>query len=118
MRNVIVVSPIEGLGIKDSVMDVRQAMPDGIHMSEKAIGKVVEGIVQKAEEFFTTKKRGPTEKAGPAEKKARMASSGGRTGKGGWMGGRGGGQGGRGAAAPDTDPAGPTLPIRFYQKAQ
>ncbi len=40
--------------------------------------KVVENIVQKAEEFFMAKKRGPTEKAGPPEKKARMASSGGR----------------------------------------
>jgi uncharacterized membrane protein YgcG len=96
MRNVIVVSPMEVLGIKDSVDEVRQVMPDGIHMSEAAIGKVVENIVQKAEEFFTAKKRGPTEKAGPPEKKARMASSGGRTGKGGWMGGRGGGPGGRG----------------------
>ncbi len=71
-------------------------MPDGIHMSEKAVGKVVECIVQKAEEFFTAKKRGPTEKAGPVEKKARLASSRGRTGKGGWMSGRGGGQGGGG----------------------
>jgi len=96
MRNVIVVSPLEILGIKDSVDEVRKVMPDGIHMSEAAIGRVVENIVQKAEEFFTAKKRGPTEKAGPPEKKARMASSGGRTGKGGWMGGRGGGPGGRG----------------------
>jgi hypothetical protein len=96
MRNVIVVSPIEVLGIKDSVMDIRQAMPDGIHMSENAVGKVVECIVQKAEEFFMAKKRGPTEKAGPAEKKARMASLGGGGYNGGWMGGRGGGQGGRG----------------------
>jgi hypothetical protein len=45
-------------------------------MSEKAVGKVVEGIVQKAKEFFTAKKRGPTEKARPVEKKARLASSG------------------------------------------
>jgi hypothetical protein len=96
MRNVIVVSPMEVLGIKDSVEEVRKVMPDGIHMSESAIGRVVENIVQKAEEFFTAKKRGPTEKAGPPEKKARMASSGGRIGRGGWMGGRGGGPGGRG----------------------
>ncbi len=68
---------MEILGIKDSVMDVKQPMSDSIHMSEKAIGKVVEGIVQKAKEFFTAKKRGPTEKARPVEKKARLASSGG-----------------------------------------
>ncbi len=52
--------------------------------------------MQKAEEFFTAKKRGPTEKAGSPEKKARMASSGSRPGKRGWMGGSGGGPGGRG----------------------
>jgi hypothetical protein len=99
LRNVIVVSPLEILGIKDSAEEVRRVMPDGIHMSEAAIGKVVENIVQKAEEFFTAKKRGPTEKAGPPEKKARMASTGGRLGKGGWMGGRGGGPGGRGGGS-------------------
>jgi uncharacterized membrane protein len=87
---------LEILGIKDSVEEVRNVMPDGIHMSEAAIGKVVENIVQRAEEFFTAKKRGPTEKAGPPEKKARVASSGGRFGRGGWTGGRGGGTGGRG----------------------
>jgi hypothetical protein len=99
MWNVIVVSPLEILGIKDSVDEVRKVMPDGIHMSEAAIGRVVENIVQKVEEFFTAKKRGPTENTGPPEKKARMASSGGRTGKGGWMGGRGGGPGGRGGGS-------------------
>jgi hypothetical protein len=99
LRNVIVVSPLEILGIKDSVEEVRNVMPDGIHMSEAAIGKVVENIVQRAEEFFTAKKRGPTEKAGPPEKKARVASSGGRFGRGGWTGGRGGGTGGRGGGS-------------------
>jgi hypothetical protein len=94
MRNVV--SPMEILGIKDSVEEIRKVMPDGIHMSEAAVGRVVENIVQKAEEFFMAKKRGPTEKAGPPEKKARMASSGSRPGRGGWMGGRGGGPGGRG----------------------
>jgi hypothetical protein len=60
-------------------------------MSEAAIGKVVENIVLKAEEFFTARKRVPTEKAGPDSKKARVASSGGRGGRGGWQGPRGGG---------------------------
>ncbi len=99
MRNTLVVGAMEVLGIKDRVEDVRAVMPDGIHLSERAIGKVVENIVQKAEEFFTAKKRGPTEKAGPDSKKAMTASSGGRGGRGGWFGksgGAGGGQGGSG----------------------
>jgi hypothetical protein len=55
LKNTVVVGPLEVLGIKESVEDVRAAMPDGIHMSEAAIGKVVENIVLKAEEFFTAR---------------------------------------------------------------
>ncbi len=98
LKNTVVVGPLEVLGIRESVKDVRAAMPDGIHMSEAAIGKVVENIVLKAEEFFTARKRGPTEKAGPDSKKARVASSGGRGGRGGWQGPRGGGAGGKGGS--------------------
>ncbi len=45
IRNTLVVGPMEVLGIKDSVDDVRSVMPDGIHLSEPTIRKVVENIV-------------------------------------------------------------------------
>jgi hypothetical protein len=64
-KNVIVISPMEVLGIKDSVEGVRSAMSDGIHLNKESLDKVVDHVIQSVEEHFVLKKRGPTEKAGP-----------------------------------------------------
>ncbi len=86
-KNITVVSPMEVLGVKDSVEGVRSIMSDGVHLNKDALDKVVDHVIQGAEELFVKKKRGPTERAGPAEKKPRVASSssldGGRGGHGG-----------------------------------
>jgi hypothetical protein len=54
---------------------------------------VVDHVIQSVEEHFVLKKRGPTEKAGPADKKPRFSSSSFEGGKGRRGGGRGGGRG-------------------------
>ncbi len=68
-----------------------------VHLHKDALDKVVDHVIQGIEELSVKKKRGPTERAGPADKKPRVSSSsffaGGRGGRGG--GGRGGwGRGG------------------------
>jgi hypothetical protein len=92
-KNTMAVSPMEVLGIKDSVQGVRSAMSDGIHLNKECLDKVVDHVIQSVEEHYVLKKRGPTERAGPAEKKPRFSSSA-------FEGGRRGGGGGGGAAAP------------------
>jgi len=74
-KNVIVISPMEVLGIKDSVEGVCSAMSDGIHLNKESLDKVVDHVIQSVEEHFVLKKRGPTEEAGPADKKPRFSSS-------------------------------------------
>jgi hypothetical protein len=96
-KNVIVVSPMEVLGLKDSIQGVRSAMSDGIHQNKDCLDKVVDHVIQSVEEHYVLKKRGPTERAGPAEKKPRFSSSSFEGGRGGRGGGRGG-KGGRGGA--------------------
>jgi hypothetical protein len=96
-KNVIVVSPMEVLGLKDSIQGVRSAMSDGIHLNKDCLDKVVDHVIQSVEEHYVLKKRGPTERAGPAEKKPRFSSSSFEGGRGGRGGGRGG-RGGRGGA--------------------
>ncbi len=96
-KNVLVISPMEVLGIKDSVEGVRSAMSDGIHLNKESLDKVVDHVIQSVEEHFVLKKRGPTEKAGLADKKPRFSSSSFESGRGGARGGRVG-RGGRGGA--------------------
>jgi hypothetical protein len=85
---------MEVLGIKDSVEGVRNVMSDGLHLNKNTLDKVVDHVIQGVEELLVKKKRGPTERAGPVDKKPRVSSSssydGGRGGRG------GGGRGGRG----------------------
>ena len=103
-KNFTVISPMEVLNVKESVGGVRKVMSDGIHMDRSAIDKVVDHVIQRAEEHFVMKKRGPTERAGPVEKKQRFSSSSADYGKGGRGGGggkfgRGGGMRGRAHSA-------------------
>jgi hypothetical protein len=80
--------------VKDSVAGVRSVMSDGVHLNKDALDKVVDHVIQDVEELSVKKKRGPTERAGPADKKPRVASSFS------FEGGRGtGGRGGRGRGA-------------------
>ncbi len=114
-KNFVVISPMEVLNVKDSVAGVRKVMSDGIHLDRPALDLVADHVIQKAEEHFVMKKRGPTERAGTAEKKQRFSSSTfefgrggkgytgssfdfGRGGRGGRFG-RGGGMGGRAHSA-------------------
>jgi len=116
-RNFVVISPMEVLNVKESVEGVRKVMSDGIHLDRSALDLVADQVIQKAEEHFVMKKRGPTERAGTVEKKHRFSSSsfefgrggkvfpsssfdfgrGGRGGSGRF--GRGGGMGGRAHSA-------------------
>jgi hypothetical protein len=99
-KNVTVVSPMEVLDVKDSVEGVRKVMSDGVHLNSPAIDKVVDHVIQRAEEHFVMKKRGPTERAGTVEKKPRFSSSSAdRGGRGGGKFGRGGGMRGRAHSA-------------------
>ncbi len=50
-------------------------MSDGVHLNKDALDKVVDHVIQGVEELSVKKKRGPTERAGPADKKPRVASS-------------------------------------------
>jgi hypothetical protein len=92
LKNVLVVGPMEALGVKSDVDEVRGVMADGIHLDEKALDVLVDHVFKKVEEHFVSK-RGPTEKSGPDGKKPRIASDGGRAAAGG-RGGRVGGGGG------------------------
>jgi uncharacterized membrane protein YgcG len=116
-KNFVVISPMEVLNVKESVEGVRRVMSDGIHLDRSALDLVADQVIQKAEEHFVMKKRGPTERAGTVEKKQRFSSSsfefgrggkifpsssfdfgrGGRGGSGRF--GRGGGMGGRAHSA-------------------
>ncbi len=82
--------------MKDSVDGVKGVMDDGVHLNSGAMGVLMDQVITKTEENLAARKKGPTEKAGPAVKKTRVASSGGYRGAG--LGGRGG-QGGSGWAA-------------------
>ncbi len=66
-------------------------MDDGVHLNTGAMGVLMDQVITKTEENLAARKKGPTERAGPAVKKARVASDGGYRGAG--RGGRGG-QGG------------------------
>jgi uncharacterized membrane protein YgcG len=94
VKNVLVVGPMEALGVKSDVEEVRGVMADGIHLDERPLDLLVDHVLKKAEEHFVSKKRGPTERSGPDGKKPRIASDGGRSGGGGGRGGRGGRGGG------------------------
>ena len=101
-KNFILVSPLEVLGLRESVEGVEQAMPDGVHLKDEATEALAGHILSRVEEHFTSRKRGPTEKAGPSDKRHRSEGGdhGGRGGHGGHRGGsggRGGWRGGRGA---------------------
>jgi uncharacterized membrane protein YgcG len=96
VKNVLVVGPMEALGVKSDVDEVRGVMADGIHLDERPLDLLVDHVLKKAEEHFVSKKRGPTERSGPDGKKPRIASDGGRSGGGGGRGGRGGRGGGGG----------------------
>jgi hypothetical protein len=87
-KNVIVVSPMEVLGIKDSIQGVRSAMSNGIHLNKDCLDKVGDHVIQSVEEHYVLKKRGPTERAEPAEKKPRFSSSAFEGGRGGRSGAR------------------------------
>jgi hypothetical protein len=95
-KNTIVIGPMEVLNVKDSVEGVRSVMDDGVHLNDGAMGALMDQVITKTEENLAARKKGPTEKAGPAVKKTRVASSGSFRGAG--RGGRGG-QGGSGGAA-------------------
>jgi hypothetical protein len=95
-KNTIVVGPMEVFNVKDSVEGVRRLMDDGVHLNEMALGVLMDHVISKTEENLAARKKGPTERAGPAVKKARVASDGGY--RGADRGGRGG-QGGYGGAA-------------------
>jgi hypothetical protein len=66
-KNIIVISPMEVLGIKDSVEGVPSAMSNSIHFDKESLDTVVDQVIQSVEEHFVLKKRGPTEKAGPGD---------------------------------------------------
>ena len=87
---------MEVLNVKDSVDGVKSVMDDGVHLNAGAMGVMMDQVITKTEENLAARKKGPTEKAGQAVKKTRVASSGSFKGAG-W-GGRGG-QGGLGGPA-------------------
>ncbi len=95
-KNTIVVGPMEVFNVKDSVEGVRRLMDDGVHLNLNALGVLMDHVISKTEENLAARKKGPTERAGPAVKKARVASDGGY--RGADKGGRGG-QGGFGGGA-------------------
>jgi hypothetical protein len=95
-KNTIVIGPMEVLNVKDSVDGVKSVMDDGVHLNAGAMGVMMDQVITKTEENLAARKKGPTEKAGQAVKKTRVASSGSFKGAG--RGGRGG-QGGSGGAA-------------------
>ncbi len=59
VKNVLVVGPVEALGVKSDVDEVRGVMADGIHLDEKALDVLVDNVLKKVEEHFVNKKRGP-----------------------------------------------------------
>jgi hypothetical protein len=48
-KNVVVISPMEVLDIKDSVEGVRSAMSDGIHLNKESLDRVVDHVIQSVE---------------------------------------------------------------------
>jgi hypothetical protein len=79
-KNVVVLGPMEVLGLRSDVDKVREHMADGVHLDEKGLDTVVDSLLKKTEEHFVSKKRGHTERSGPDTKRPRMASEGGRPG--------------------------------------
>ncbi len=45
-KNITVVSPMEVLGVKDSVEGVRSVMSDGVHLNKDALDRVVDHMIQ------------------------------------------------------------------------
>ncbi len=84
-------------------------MDDGVHLNSGAMGALMDQVITKTEENLAARKRGPTEKAGPAVKKTRVASAGGYKGAG--RGGKGG-QGGSGGGGGGPLQSGLTRPTR------
>jgi microcompartment protein CcmL/EutN len=98
-KNVVVVSPLEVLGVRGKVAEVAKHMEDGAHLGEEARDKVMDYVVQRAEEHVVLSKRGPTERSENSRKRGRFASAGegsSRGSYGGWRGGQGGSGGSRG----------------------
>ncbi len=89
VKNVVVLSPMEELGLRSDVEEVRAHMADGVHLDEMSLDNVVDSLLKLTEEHFVSKKRGPIERSGPDTKRPRMASDDGRSGRSG-RGGRGG----------------------------
>ena len=95
VRNMILISPLEVLGVKDSLEEVMGIFEDGVHLKDEHQDELARHVIKKVEEFLVTRKRGPTERAGPADKRSRNSLGGDGPG---W-GGRGrGGRGGRGGS--------------------
>jgi len=93
-RNVLLVSPMEVLGVRSSVAGVRKAMPDGVHLDENSLDKVTDNVFQRVEEFLVSKKKGPAVHEMGNGKRMRYASMGEEVGQGhfkGRLSGRGGG---------------------------
>ncbi len=97
VKNVVVLSPMEELGLRSDVEEVRAHMADGLHLDERVLDTVVDSLLKRTEEHLLSKKRGPTERSGPDTKRPCMASDGRLSGRGG----RGfrGSRGGRGGVS-------------------
>jgi hypothetical protein len=65
---------MEVFDLKDSVDGVRAAMDDRIHLNSGMLGVLMDHVIMKMEENLASRKKGPTERAGPAEKNARVTS--------------------------------------------
>jgi hypothetical protein len=75
LKNVVLVSPLEVLGVRDCLEEVMGTMEDGVHLKEECQDKLAGHIIQKIEEFMVSRKRGPTERSGPADKRSRSSSN-------------------------------------------
>jgi len=90
-RNILVVGPMDVLGVKDSVAEVRRVMEDGVHLNKRALGTVMDHVLTRVEDFLVARKKGPNDRGMEAGKRVRQTGS---LGDGGPFRGRGGGRGG------------------------
>ena len=97
LKNVVVINPMEVLGVKDSVTEFMGLLDDGLHLTETSQDALADAIIQKVEETMVNRKRGPTERVGPDTKRMKSSSSWDLSGQSsGHRGGSRGGRGGRG----------------------
>jgi hypothetical protein len=59
VKNVIVVGPIEALGVRSDVDEVRGVMADGVHLDEKALDVLVDYMLKKARSTSSARRGGP-----------------------------------------------------------